>query len=111
MPKMPGLVEVARFECAGDVRAMSVGRLPNGECVLEEYLSGPSVLVSHGTEKVALYVACPALDEEELAEFARGEDNDILDLMDSLDEKGIPYTFRGGVVDNVIAFRPRGCER
>ena len=107
MPKMAGLTEVACFECAGDVRAMSVGRLPSGELVLEELLEGPSALLAHGAEKVALYVASEGIGEEELAEFARDENNDMLDLMDSMDKKGVPYRFWGGSVDNVIAFRPK----
>ena len=107
MPKMAGLTEVACFECAGDVRAMSVGRLPSGELVLEELLEGPSTLLAHGAEKVALYVASEGIGEEELAEFARDENNDMLDLMDSMDKKGVPYRYWGGSVDNVIAFRPK----
>lgn len=98
--------EVARFESAGDIRVMRVGERADGALVLEEELWGPSVGLVYGCDHVLLRVAARGMDRDVLAEFARDEANDILDLMDSLDDEGTTYEFMSELFGNVVAFRP-----
>ncbi len=99
-------IEVARFECAGDARVMLVGERADGALVLEEDLRGPSVIVAYGCGRVVLRVAVRYASRAELEEFARNEDNDILDLMDVLDRRGAAYEFTCEDLDNTAAMRP-----
>lgn len=105
-----GMVEVARFENAGDLRAMLVGERADGALVLEEDLKGPSVVVAYECEHVLLRVTTRGMARADLEEFARDEANDILDLMDILDERGVSYEFTSEILDNVIMFRPMPAE-
>ena len=53
--------EVARFECAGDVRVMRVGA--DGEkIVVCEELAGPSVLLAYGEKNRTLRGCRPAVE-------------------------------------------------
>ena len=108
---MEELTVAARFESAGDVRKMSVGGAPGAPLVLREEIEGASVRVAHGADRARLDVRVPAsctgrllaalgelFGARSLAEFARDEGNDILDLMDLCDREGIPYDF--GFIDS-----------
>ena len=120
---MNNLVEAARFEAAGDLRVMSVGGEAAGEqacaLVLQEDISGPSVLVGHGAEAARLkIVVAPSwrvklirsiaelFDTKSLTELAAREDLDILDVLDLCDREQIPYEFSCIDSNEDAALRP-----
>lgn len=112
------MIEVARFERAGDVRRMLVGE--EGEkVVVREELSGPSVLVAYGEERKALRMALGAdavsallacigfsRTEDSLWSYLSSERYDIVDLMDLCDQRGIPYEFSSSGSGGDCQFRP-----
>ena len=110
--------EVARFECAGDVRVMRLGE-EDGRVVVREDLSGPSVLVAYGDERrtllvsleegaaAALLEAIGARDEaSSLRGYLADESHDIVDLMDLCDRAGIRYSFTSLGSEGEVAYRP-----
>ena len=120
---MSNLVEAARFEAAGDLRVMSVGGEAAGEqvcaLVLQEDISGPSVLVGHGAEAARLKMSvapsgrvkliravAELFGARSLTELAAREDIDILDVMDLCDREQIPYEFSCIDSNEDAALRP-----
>ena len=110
--------EVARFECAGDVRVMRLGE-QDGRVVVREDLSGPSVLVAYGDEHRSLRVCLgetelPVLLEaigargegSSLREYLADESHDIVDLMDLCDRLGVPYSFTSLGSEGDAVYRP-----
>lgn len=109
--------EIARFECAGDVRVMRVGA--DGEkIVVREDLSGPSVLLAYGEKNRTLRVSLAAEDAarllrlgfcggvDSLWSYLSDEAHDIVDLMDLCDGLGVPYAFSSEGPGGVLQFRP-----
>lgn len=120
---MSNLVEAARFEAAGDLRVMSVGGEAAGEqahaLVLQEDISGPSVLVGHGAEAARLKISvapsgrvkliravAELFGAQSLMELAAREEIDILDVMDLCDREQIPYEFLCVDSNEDAALRP-----
>lgn len=109
--------EIARFECAGDVRAMRVGA--DGEkIVVCEELAGPSVLLAYGEKNRTLRVSLSAGDAAQLLRlgfcgdvdslwsYLSEEAHDIVDLMDLCDGLGVPYAFSSEGPSGDLQFRP-----
>lgn len=120
---MSNMVEAARFEAAGDLRVMSVGGEAAGEqahaLVLQEDISGPSVLVGHGAEAARLKISvapsgrvkliravAELFGAQSLMELAAREEIDILDVMDLCDREQIPYEFSCVDSNEDAALRP-----
>jgi len=120
---MSNMVEAARFEAAGDLRVMSVGGEAAGEqdhaLVLQEDISGPSVLVGHGAEAARLKISvapsgrvkliravAELFGAQSLMELAAREEIDILDVMDLCDREQIPYEFSCVDSNENAALRP-----
>lgn len=110
--------EVARFECARDVRVMSLGE-EEGRVVVREDLSGPSALVAYGDERRSLRVALGAGALSRLLEaigacgegdslwgYLADEEHDIVDLMDLCDRMDIPYSFASLGSAGEVTYRP-----
>ena len=102
--------EVARFESAGDVRVMRVGSQESGAVLLEEIVAGKSCFIAYGEsshtarmifdvaalEGLAAMLGRPGGDAAAaLTEFASGEENTLVDLMDLCDERGVSYAYMG----------------
>ena len=120
---MSNMVEAARFEAAGDLRVMSVGGEAAGEdacaLVLQEDISGPSVLVGHGAEAARLKISvapsgrvkliravAELFGAQSLMELAAREEIDILDVMDLCNRERIPYEFSCVDSNEDAALRP-----
>ena len=120
---MSNMVEAARFEAAGDLRVMSVGGEAAGEqahaLVLQEDISGPSVLVGHSAEAARLKISvapsgrvkliravAELFGARSLMELAGREEIDILDVMDLCDREQIPYEFSCVDSNEDAALRP-----
>ena len=111
------MVEVACFERAGDVRRMLLGE-EGGAVVVREDLSGPSTLVAYGDEERSLRVmferdavrglldAVGEAGAPSLRAYLACEKNDVVDLMDLCDARGVPYVFTGIGARSGIQFRP-----
>lgn len=115
--------EVARFEAAGDVRVMRVGPQESGALALEEIVAGKSCFIAYGEsshtarmifdvaalEGLASTLGRPGGDAAAaLTEFARGEKNVLVDLMDLCDAQGVPYAYMGVGDASGIHYRPVG---
>lgn len=113
--------EVARFECAGDVRVMRLGE-QDGRVVVREDLSGPSVIVAYGEEERSLFVTLStgatsrllgaigaSGEERSLRDYLASEQHDISDLMDLCDRQGIPYSFASLGSGGEAVWRPAAC--
>lgn len=109
--------EVARFERAGDVRRMLIAE--DGDAlVVREDLTGPSTLVAYGDEERSLRVtfdagavsglldAVGSVGAPSLRAYLCDEKNDLVDLMDLCDARGVPYAFTGVGSASGIQFRP-----
>ena len=111
--------EVARFENAGDVRSMLIGE-EDGYVVVREDLAGPSVLIAYGDEERSMRVmfapeavrglldAVGSVGERSLRAYLSREENDIVDLMDLCDARGVAYAFAGMGAQSGAQFRPAG---
>ena len=109
--------EVACFEGAGDVRRMSVGR-QEGFLVVREDVSGPSALIAYGEDERSLRAtfapgevdgllgAVRSAGAGSLEEYLSCRENDIVDLMDLCDARGVRYSFTGVGSASGIQFRP-----
>lgn len=115
--------EVARFELAGDTRVMRVGTSKAGSLVIEEIVAGKSCFIAYGEsshaarmifdlaslEGLAAMLGRPGDDAAAaLTEFASGEENALVDLMDLCDAHGVPYAFMGVGDTSGIQYRPVG---
>lgn len=114
--------EVARFEAAGDVRVMRVGSQESGALALEEIVAGKSCFIAYGESShtarmifdlasqdgLAAALGCSGEAAAALEEFARQEDNALVDLMDLCDAHGVPYAFMGVGDTSGIQYRPVG---
>lgn len=109
--------EVARFEGAGDVRSMLIGE-EDGCVVVQENLAGPSALIAYGDEERSMRVmfapeavrellcAVGSVGERSLRAYLSREENDIVDLMDLCDARGVAYAFTGMGAKSGVQFRP-----
>ena len=115
--------EVARFESAGDVRVMRVGSQESGAVLLEEIVAGKSCFIAYGEsshtarmifdvtalEGLAATLGRPGGDAAAaLTEFAGGEENALVDLMDRCDAQGVLYAYMGVGDTSGIHYRPVG---
>lgn len=110
--------EVARFERAGDVRAVGVVDRPDGSLEVREDVTGPSVLIAYGDEVHGLRVTFSEEEQEKLAalleqigrtcleEYLCNEEFALIDLMDLCDAAGISYSFAGLGDKSGVQFRP-----
>lgn len=110
------LLEVARFEGAGDVRRVLTG-VDGERFVVREELSGPSARIAYGEGNHSLTVTFEAdavsdliarvgvaQGEESLWEHLAGRWHDVVDLMDLCDREGVPYALKEGACEPT---RPR----
>lgn len=109
--------EVVRFEGAGDVRSMLIGE-EDGCVVVQENLVGPSALIAYGDEERSMRVmfapeavrellyAVGSVGERSLRAYLSREENDIVDLMDLCDARGVAYAFTGMGAKSGVQFRP-----
>lgn len=119
--------EIARFESAGDVRVMRAGMTEPGGVALEESVAGTSCLIAYGEPAhrtrlsfgpEVLAGLCQALKQNGgataddalavLSDFARQEDNALIDLMDLCDAQGIAYVYLGMGDSSGMSYRPAG---
>lgn len=112
--------EVARFESAGDVRVMQVGSQDSGAVLLEEIVAGKSCFIAYGEsshtarmifdvaalEGLAAMLGRPGGAAAALTEFASGEENALVDLMDLCDARGVSYAYMGIGDTSGIHYRP-----
>ena len=109
---------VARFERAGDVRSVSIVEGDDGVLEVREHLEGPSTLVAYGEDERSLRVifapaavpgvlgAVGAAGRPSLAAYLTDEKNDVVDLMDLCDARGVAYTFVGVGPESGVQCRP-----
>lgn len=114
--------EVARFESAGDVRVMRAGTSGAGSLVIEEIVAGKACFIAYGESShtarmifdlasqdgLAAALGCSGEAASALEEFARQDDNALVDLMDLCDAHGVPYAFMGVGDTSGIQYRPVG---
>ena len=107
-----GLVDVARFESADDVRVVRAGRAADGAVTVEEVVAGPSCLFAYGESS---HVMRMVLDGDAvgdsyapLIEYMRSGGHALVDLMDLCDAKGVRYAFMGLGDASGIQLRPAG---
>lgn len=112
------MTDVARFEHAGDVRRRYVVR--RGDALeLHEELSGPATVVAYGDDVRMLRVTLSARDEgralaalgaaerfASLREYLALERNELTNVMDACDRKGVPYSFFSAGSEGNVQFRP-----
>lgn len=113
--------EVARFESAGDVRVMRVGSQESGAVLLEEIVAGKSCFIAYGESSHTARMIFDVAALEGLAamlgrpdggaaaalrEFASGEENALVDLMDLCNARGVSYAYMGIGDTSGIHYRP-----
>ena len=117
--------EISRFELAGDVRVMRTGKTETGGVALEESVAGTSCLVAYGEparrarlsfDSAMLAGLCHALGRDggastddalaALSDFARQEENELVDLMDLCDARGVAYAYLALGDSSGMSYRP-----
>ena len=110
--------EIARFECAGDVRMVGAAEREDGSLEIREDVMGPSALIAYGDQVHGLRMTLSGAEQEKLArllvetgrasleDYLANEEFALIDLMDLCDAGGISYSFVGLGDRSGVQFRP-----
>ena len=110
--------EIARFECAGDVRMVGAAEREDGSLEIREDVIGPSALIAYGDQVHGLRMTLSGGERGKLSrllaetgrssfeEYLSNEELTLVDLTDLCDAAGIVYSFVGLGDKSGVQFRP-----
>ena len=110
--------EIARFECAGDVRMVGAAEQEDGSLEIREDVIGPSALIAYGDQVHGLRMTLSGGERGKLSrllaetgrssfeEYLSNEELTLVDLMDLCDCLGVPYSFTSLGSEGEAVYRP-----